>query len=79
MAGGLTSQLRNSYAALGSNEEKHAEREDWMTEERRRQSHKRRDNGNSMRNCPSINKDITQKKRQDSQQTGEITQNRALR
>lgn len=32
-----------------------------------------------MRNCPSINKDITQKKRQDGQQTGEITQNRALR
>lgn len=34
MAGGLTSYLRNSYAALGSNEEKHAEKEDRMTEEK---------------------------------------------
>lgn len=33
----------------------------------------------ALRNCPSINKDIIQKRRQDSQQTGEITQNRALR
>lgn len=33
----------------------------------------------AMRHCPSINKDITQKRSQDSQQTGEITQTSALR
>lgn len=58
MAGGLTSYLRNSYAALGSKEEKHAEREDRVTEEKLCPISDEIMEI-AMRNCPSINKDIT--------------------